>query len=156
MLLHLTFDKLIFKKQFANRFRSKRCDKIYVASERIKKIAKRRGRYPDSKIVMSGLPIRQSFTEEEAKLDDRTSEAGKAYQKKVREDLSIGTDKQMVLVMGGGEGVFSSYIMSLRPCKTAVSPSWQLTKFELKRIVSLRGKELEAWSGLWMNSTPIS
>lgn len=53
---------------------------------------------------MSGLPIRQSFTEEASKLDDRTSEAGKAYQKKVREGLSVDTDRQMVLVMGGGEG----------------------------------------------------
>lgn len=86
-------------------FRSKRCDKIYVASERIKKTAKRRGRFPDDKIVMAGLPIRQSFTEEAAKLDDRTSEAGKAYQKKVRKSLDIDEDRQMVLVMGGGEGV---------------------------------------------------
>lgn len=89
-----------------NRFRSKRCDKIYVASERIKKTAKRRGRFPDDKIVMAGLPIRQAFTEEAARLGDRTSEEGKAYQKKVREALSIDTERQMVLVMGGGEGSY--------------------------------------------------
>lgn len=76
-----------------------------MASERIKKIAKRRGRFPDDKIVMTGLPIRESFTEEAAKLDDRTSEAGKAYQKQIRESLSVDTDRQMVLVMGGGEGL---------------------------------------------------
>jgi 1,2-diacylglycerol 3-beta-galactosyltransferase len=90
---------------YLHRFRSKRCDKIYVASERIRKIAKRRGRFPDDKIVMTGLPIRQSFTEEAEKLGDRTSEAGKAYQKEVREALSVDTDRQMVLVMGGGEGL---------------------------------------------------
>lgn len=86
-------------------FRSKRCDKLYVASERIKKTAERRGRYKDDKIAMAGLPIRQSFTEEAAKLGDRTSEAGKAYQKEVRESLNVDTDRQMVLLMGGGEGV---------------------------------------------------
>ncbi len=53
---------------------------------------------------MTGLPIRQAFTEEAEKLGDRTSEAGKAYQKEVRKSLSIDTDRQMVLVMGGGEG----------------------------------------------------
>ena len=89
----------------SNRFRSKRCDKIFVASERIRKTAKRRGRFPDDKIVMAGLPIRQSFTDESAKLNDRTSEAGRAYQKEVRESLGVDTDRQMVLLMGGGEGV---------------------------------------------------
>ncbi|CAB9497829.1 Monogalactosyldiacylglycerol synthase 2, chloroplastic [Seminavis robusta] len=86
-------------------FRSKRCDKIYVASDRIKKLAKRRGRFPDNKIVEAGLPIRQAFADEEEKLGDRTSEAGRAYQASVRKELDIDTDRQMVLVMGGGEGV---------------------------------------------------
>ena len=89
-------------------FRSKRCDKIYVASERIKKLAKRRGRFPDDRIVMTGLPIRQSFADEAEKLNDRTTEAGKAYQAKMRENLLIDTDRQMVLVMGGGEGSYLS------------------------------------------------
>lgn len=85
-------------------FRSKRADKIYVASERIKKLAKRRGRFPDDKIVMSGLPIRQAFADEALKLGDRTTPTGKAYQAEVRKSMDIDTDRQMVLVMGGGEG----------------------------------------------------
>jgi 1,2-diacylglycerol 3-beta-galactosyltransferase len=85
-------------------FRSKRCDKIYVASDRIKKLAKRRGRFSDDRIFEAGLPIRQAFADEEERLGDRTTEAGKAYQAKVRESLGMETDRQMVLVMGGGEG----------------------------------------------------
>ena len=85
-------------------FRSKRADKIYVASDKIKKLAKRRGRFPDKKIVMSGLPIRQAFADEALKLGDRTTPTGKAYQAEVRKSLDIDTDRQMVLVMGGGEG----------------------------------------------------
>ena len=86
-------------------FRSKNTDKIYVASDRIRKLAKRRGRFPDEKIAMSGLPIRQSFADEAAKLGDRTSLAGKAYQAEVRESLKMDTDRKIALVMGGGEGV---------------------------------------------------
>lgn len=87
-------------------FRSKNADKIYVASERIRKLAKRRGRFRDDKIVNCGLPIRQSFADEAAKLRDRTTEAGKAYQEKVRENLMMETDgRKIALVMGGGEGV---------------------------------------------------
>lgn len=86
-------------------FRSKNTDKIYVASDRIRKLAKRRGRFPDDKIVKSGLPIRQAFADESTKLGDRTTEAGKAYQAKVRENLLIDTDRKIALVMGGGEGV---------------------------------------------------
>jgi len=86
-------------------FRSKRCDKIFVASERIKKLAKRRGRFRDDRIVLTGLPIRQSFADEAEKLSDRTTEEGKAYQRTVRENLQIDPDRKMVLVMGGGEGV---------------------------------------------------
>lgn len=86
-------------------FRRKHCDKIYVASDRINKIARNRGKFAEEKIVLTGLPIRQAFADEEAKLKDRTTEAGKAYQAKVREELSIDTNRKMVLVMGGGEGV---------------------------------------------------
>jgi len=89
-------------------FRSKRADKIYVASEKIKRLAKRRGRFANNRIVMSGLPIRQSFADEAKNLGDRTSEAGKDYQAEVRQSLGIDTDRQMVLVMGGGEGELPS------------------------------------------------
>ena len=40
-------------------------------------------------------------------MGDRTTEQGKAHQKKIREQLNIDTNKRMVLVMGGGEGVGS-------------------------------------------------
>ena len=56
---------------------------------------------------MAGLPIRHGFAEEAEKLGDRTTEAGKLYQKEIRSQLGINPEKQMVLVMGGGEGVGS-------------------------------------------------
>jgi len=80
-------------------------DKMYVASQRLFKRAMKRGRAPKEKIVLTGLPIRHAFAEEAERLKDRTTEEGKAYQRKVRQDLNIDTDKPMVLVMGGGEGV---------------------------------------------------
>lgn len=83
-------------------------DKLYVASDRLYKLARRRGGTPEDKIVMTGLPIRHGFAVQNEKLGgDRTSERGIEYQKKVREELGIAPNKQMVLVMGGGEGVGS-------------------------------------------------
>ena len=82
-------------------------DKLYVASDRLFKLAKRRGGTPEDKIVMAGLPIRHGFAEEAEKLGDRTTDTGKSYQKEIRAQLGISADKQMVLVMGGGEGVGS-------------------------------------------------
>ena len=40
---------------------NKDVDKMYLASEPIKKIAQARSGVPDEKIVMSGLPIRYDF-----------------------------------------------------------------------------------------------
>jgi 1,2-diacylglycerol 3-beta-galactosyltransferase len=85
----------------------KNVDKLYVASERLYKLARRRGGTAPEKIVMTGLPIRHGFAVEAEKMGDRTTEAGKAYQKQVRKELDITPDKPMVLVMGGGEGVGS-------------------------------------------------
>lgn len=83
-------------------------DKLYVASDRLYKLARRRGGTPHDKIVRTGLPIRHGFAVQNEKLGgDRTSERGIEYQKKVREELGIDPKKQMVLVMGGGEGVGS-------------------------------------------------
>ena len=82
-------------------------DTIFVASERIRKLAKRRGRLPDDKIIMSGLPIRHAFAVEAEQLGDRTTEEGKRYQRKMREELGVDPERKMVLVMGGGEGVGS-------------------------------------------------
>jgi 1,2-diacylglycerol 3-beta-galactosyltransferase len=85
----------------------KNTDKMYVASERIRKLAKRRGRTADERIVMSGLPIRPEFAVQAEKMGDRTSEAGKMYQRRMKETLNMDPDRPMVLIMGGGEGVGS-------------------------------------------------
>lgn len=85
----------------------KNVERIYLAGDRIRRLAKRRGRTPDGKIVMSGLPIRHDFAVQADRLGERTSEEGKAYQRQVRSELGLEPDKQMVLVMGGGEGVGS-------------------------------------------------
>lgn len=83
-------------------------DKIFVASERIRKLAKRRGRIADSKIVMAGLPIRQDFDVQATALGgDRTSPQGKVYRGKVRHQLGIDPNSKAILLMGGGEGVGS-------------------------------------------------
>jgi len=86
---------------------NKDVDRMYLASEPIKEIAKDRGKVPDEKIVMSGLPIRYDFAAQADAMVDRTTPQGKAHQAKIREKLNIDTNKRMVLVMGGGEGVGS-------------------------------------------------
>lgn len=86
----------------------RKVDKLYVASDRLYKLARRRGGTPHEDIVMTGLPIRHGFAVQAEKLGgDRTSERGIEYQKKIREELGIDPSKQVVLVMGGGEGVGS-------------------------------------------------
>ncbi|GKY94727.1 hypothetical protein MPSEU_000438100 [Mayamaea pseudoterrestris] len=83
----------------------KKPDKMYVASERIRKLAKRRGRTPDERIVMTGLPIRPEFAIQAEKMGDRTCVEGQAYRKKIKEMLNLDPDRPVVLLMGGGEGV---------------------------------------------------
>jgi 1,2-diacylglycerol 3-beta-galactosyltransferase len=86
----------------------RRVEKIFVASERLRKLARRRGFIPKSKIVMAGLPIRQDFHEHATALGgDRTSPQGKAYRGKVRNALGIEPNSKAILLMGGGEGVGS-------------------------------------------------
>ena len=86
----------------------RKVDKLYVASDRLYKLARRRGGTAHEDIVMTGLPIRHGFAAQAEKLGgDRTSERGIEYQKKIREELGIDPNKQVVLVMGGGEGVGS-------------------------------------------------
>jgi 1,2-diacylglycerol 3-beta-galactosyltransferase len=86
-------------------------DKLFVASDRLRRLAKRRGRTPDSKIVMAGLPIRNDFSVQSKQMGDRTTEAGKAYQLKMKQKLLADTSSDpsvpLILVMGGGEGVGS-------------------------------------------------
>ncbi len=86
---------------------NKDVDRMYLASEPIKAIAQKRGSVPDDKIVMSGLPIRYDFAAQADAMGDRTTEEGKAHQKKIRDELNIDPNKRMILVMGGGEGVGS-------------------------------------------------
>jgi len=80
-------------------------DRMFIASDRIRKIAKERGKVPDEKLIQSGLPIRHDFSLQAEALGNRLSAEGKAYQRKVRESLQLRTDVHTVLVMGGGEGV---------------------------------------------------
>ncbi|KAL3781256.1 hypothetical protein HJC23_012806 [Cyclotella cryptica] len=86
---------------------NKDVDKMYLASKPIKAIAQVRCGVPDEKIVMSGLPIRYDFAKQADAMGDRTTPEGKAHQAKIREGLEIDTNKRMVLVVGGGEGVGS-------------------------------------------------
>jgi 1,2-diacylglycerol 3-beta-galactosyltransferase len=86
---------------------NKDVDRMYLASEPIKAIAQKRQSVPEEKIVMSGLPIRYDFAAQADAMGDRTTEEGKAHQKKIREELNIDPKKRMILVMGGGEGVGS-------------------------------------------------
>jgi len=85
----------------------KNVDKMYLASGRLLKLAKRRGRTPIENIVMTGLPIRHDFALQAEQLGDRTTAAGKEYQKEMRRELGLDPDKPMVMLMGGGEGVGS-------------------------------------------------
>eukprot|EP00429_Kryptoperidinium_foliaceum_P036598 CAMPEP_0176173464 /NCGR_PEP_ID=MMETSP0120_2-20121206/88874_1 /TAXON_ID=160619 /ORGANISM="Kryptoperidinium foliaceum, Strain CCMP 1326" /LENGTH=495 /DNA_ID=CAMNT_0017511481 /DNA_START=113 /DNA_END=1599 /DNA_ORIENTATION=+ len=86
----------------------KKVNKLYVASQRLYKLAEEEAVHPGRKnIVMAGLPIRHGFSVQAEKLGDRNSLEGKAYQKSIKEELGFNTEKPVVLVMGGGEGVGS-------------------------------------------------
>lgn len=85
----------------------KNVNKLYVASDRLIKRARRNKGTPKANIVLTGLPIRHGFAVQAENMEDRTSEQGKAYQNKMKKELKLNTDKPMILVMGGGEGVGS-------------------------------------------------
>jgi 1,2-diacylglycerol 3-beta-galactosyltransferase len=83
-------------------------DRVYLASERLRKLAKRRGRTPDDRIVMTGLPIRNDFAVAASAMQgDRTSNIGRAAVLAMKQKLGLEESCPMVLVMGGGEGVGS-------------------------------------------------
>lgn len=84
-------------------------DKMYVASDRIKKLAKKRGgaKVKDENLVMTGLPIRNDFADHAEKMGDRTTEEGKLYRKNMKLALGLDPEKKVILLMGGGEGVGS-------------------------------------------------
>jgi UDP-N-acetylglucosamine:LPS N-acetylglucosamine transferase len=83
-------------------------EKMFVGSEQIYNLAKKRGKVPDEKLVLVGLPIRHDFAIHAENLGDRMSPEGMAYQRKVRKELELpAVDRKTLLVMGGGEGVGS-------------------------------------------------
>jgi UDP-N-acetylglucosamine:LPS N-acetylglucosamine transferase len=83
-------------------------EKMFVGSEQIHTLATVRGKVPDEKLVLSGLPIRHDFSVQAELLGDRMSPEGVAYQKSIRQDLDLPhVDRKTILVMGGGEGVGS-------------------------------------------------
>lgn len=83
-------------------------EKMFVGSEQIHKLATVRGKVPDEKLILSGLPIRHDFAVQAELLGDRMSPEGFAYQKSVRQELDLPhVDRKIILVMGGGEGVGS-------------------------------------------------
>lgn len=83
-------------------------EKMFVGSTQIYELAKERGKVPDDKLVLLGLPIRHDFAVEAENLGDRWSPQGQQYQRSVRAKLSLPmTDRKTLLVMGGGEGVGS-------------------------------------------------
>lgn len=84
-------------------------EKMFVGSDQVKELAQVRGKVPEEKLVLAGLPIRHDFAVQAEALADRMSEAGVAYQRHVRQhclQLPV-TDRHTILVMGGGEGVGS-------------------------------------------------
>lgn len=83
-------------------------EKMFVGSEQVKDLAKARGKVPEEKLVLAGLPIRHDFAVQAENLGDRMSEQGMEYQRKVRAQLKLPfVDRKTILVMGGGEGVGS-------------------------------------------------
>jgi len=86
---------------------TRRVDKMYIASDRIRKLARRRGLIPNNKLVMSGLPIRHDFAVQAKNMGERHSEGGKEYRETMKKNLGLDPKKKNILLMGGGEGVGS-------------------------------------------------
>ena len=83
-------------------------EKLFVGSETLKELAMERGKVPEEKIVLAGLPIRHDFAIQAENLGNRYSEEGILYQRKIREQLELPhVDRRTILIMGGGEGVGS-------------------------------------------------
>ena len=64
-------------------------DKMFIASDEIRSLAKARGKVPDEKLVQIGLPIRHDFAVQAELLGERFSTEGKAYQKQVKVELGL-------------------------------------------------------------------
>lgn len=81
-------------------------EKMFVGSDQIMELAKKRGKVPDEKLIKIGLPIRHDFAEQSERLGDRMSPEGKAYQRGIQKELGLPLtegDFKTILVMGGGE-----------------------------------------------------
>jgi 1,2-diacylglycerol 3-beta-galactosyltransferase len=94
-------------------------EKMFVGSEQIRELAQIRGRVPDDKLELVGLPIRHDFAVQAENMGDRMSQEGIDYQRKIRNDLELPYDnRKTILVMGGGEGVGSlSHIVESLYCE---------------------------------------
>lgn len=90
-----------------NWFSGREIENLFVPSDAIRTLAKKKGGVPEEKIVQIGLPIRYDFAVQAEKLGDRMSDSGILYQLSLREKLKISGEKRTILVMGGGEGVGS-------------------------------------------------
>jgi 1,2-diacylglycerol 3-beta-galactosyltransferase len=82
-------------------------EKVFIASDQIRHLARTRGKVPEDKLVQFGLPIRHEFGLHAEELGDRMSTAGRLYRKKIKEKLGLSPERRTILVMGGGEGVGS-------------------------------------------------
>jgi UDP-N-acetylglucosamine:LPS N-acetylglucosamine transferase len=84
-------------------------ERLYVGSEQIATLAITRGKAPEERISIVGLPIRSDFAVLSRALGDRTSQSGKVYQSQMKRKLNLNdnTGIKTILVMGGGEGVGS-------------------------------------------------
>lgn len=106
----------------------KNVDQVYLASEKILRLAVKRGRTPIDRISLTGLPIRHEFdvlskrmisgecdddntviSQDDSQLVGRQHKHYQEEQRKVKEELSLDADLPMVLIMGGGEGVGSLF-----------------------------------------------
>jgi UDP-N-acetylglucosamine:LPS N-acetylglucosamine transferase len=80
-------------------------ERMFVGSEQVRDLARSRGKVPEEKLELVGLPIRHDFSLQAEKMGDRMSPEGIEYQQKVRSDLGLPfVDRKTVLIMGGGEG----------------------------------------------------
>jgi UDP-N-acetylglucosamine:LPS N-acetylglucosamine transferase len=96
-------------------------EKMFVGSSQILELAKDRGKVPDEKLVLLGLPIRHDFAIQAENMGDRYSSPGQVYQQTVRTSLELPCiNRKTLLVMGGGEGVGSlSNIVDALYCELA-------------------------------------
>lgn len=86
----------------------KRVERMFVGSNQVHQLAMTRGKVPEEKLELAGLPIRHDFAVQAEKMGDRMSLEGKGYQLKIREELGLPhVDRKTILLMGGGEGVGS-------------------------------------------------